>query len=384
MTRKRRGRGEGSVYQRADGLWIASISMGYDEFGKRQRIYGAGATKKEAQDSLQELQKKAAGGMPQDTSRLSVAEYLRHWLGVKKGTVATHTYLPYQRDCEKYLIPRLGVVKLVQLSALHVERLYVDLTAAGVSAAMQKKAGTTLRVALQYAVYPRKLIPHNPAAAVPKPRHTPAEMRVLDPDQVGRFFAAAREDRLFALYATAVDSSAREGELFALLWPDVDWDGSAVTITKALEETKGALLVKEVKTKKSRRRIALSAFTMEALAAHRKAMLAEGNCRPDAPVFCDTRGGYLRKSNVQRRSFNKVLDRAGLPRIRPYDLRHTGATLLLLAGEDAKVVSERLGHSTTRQTQDTYQHVLPGMQERAAAKLDIIFRAAGGGQRQAT
>ncbi|MBL8794112.1 MAG: tyrosine-type recombinase/integrase, partial [Planctomycetia bacterium] len=60
--------------------------------------------------------------------------------------------------------------------------------------------------------------------------------------------------------------------------------------------------------------------------------------------------------------------------IRPYDLRHSSATLLLLAGENAKVVAERLGHSTTRLTQDTYQHVLPGMQEQAAAKLDAIFR----------
>src|SRR5262249_18185036 len=129
-----------------------------------------------------------------------------------------------------------------------------------------------------------------------------------------------------------------------------------------------------LKTKKSRRRVALTTFTVDALAGHRKAMLAEGNYRLDGPVFCDREGGHLRKSNVLRRSFHPILERAKLPRIRPYDLRHSSATLLLLAGEDSKVVSERLGHSTTRLTQDTYQHVLPGMQERAAQKLDAIFR----------
>jgi hypothetical protein len=67
------------------------------------------------------------------------------------------------------------------------------------------------------------------------------------------------------------------------------------------------------------------------------------------------------------------LARAGLPDIRPYDLRHTCATLLLLAGEDVKVVSERLGHSTTRLTHDTYQHFLPGMQARAAAKINAVL-----------
>jgi integrase len=115
-------------------------------------------------------------------------------------------------------------------------------------------------------------------------------------------------------------------------------------------------------------------YSGQSVSEHRKAMLAEGNYRADAPVFCDTRGGWLRKSNVLRRSFRPILKRAGLPTIRPYDLRHSSATLLLLAGEDSKVVAERLGHCTTRLTQDTYQHVLPGMQEQAASKLDAIFR----------
>jgi integrase len=122
---------------------------------------------------------------------------------------------------------------------------------------------------------------------------------------------------------------------------------------------------------------------MEVLAEHRKAMLAEGNYAADKPIFCDTEGGWLRKSNVLRRSFRPILKRAKLPVIRPYDLRHSSATLLLLAGEDTKVVAECLGHSTTRLTRDTYQHVLPGMQERAASKLDAIFRA-GNGQQKAT
>ena len=113
---------------------------------------------------------------------------------------------------------------------------------------------------------------------------------------------------------------------------------------------------------------------MAVLADHRKAMLAEGHDVKDGPVFCDTQGGWLRKANVLHRSFRPILKRAGLPAIRPYDLRHSSATLLLLAGEDSKVVAERLGHSTTRLTQDTYQHVLPGMQERAAKKLDAILR----------
>jgi integrase len=371
--RKRRGRNEGAIYQRAGGQWVGSVSLGYDASGKRKRKTVYGQSKAEVQEKLRRLQAAASSGQINDAGRLTLAEYLPRWLEAKKPTVATHTYLPYERDCNLYLIPYLGGVQLAKLAALHVEQLYADLTRDGVSASMQRKAGTTLRVALQHAVYPLKLIPHNPASDVPKPRHRPDEMTALDPDQVGRLLAAARSDRLYALYVVALDSAAREGELFALSWSEVDWDGSAISITKTLEETKGKLLLKDVKTAKSRRRVTLSAFAMNALAEHRKAMLAEGNYRPEAPVFCDTEGGWLRKSNVLRRSFRPILARAKLPPIRPYDLRHSGATLLLLAGEDSKIVSERLGHSSTRLTQDTYQHVLPGMQERAAAKLDAIL-----------
>jgi integrase len=377
MSRKRRGRGEGGIYQRANGLWIGSIDLGRDASGKRQRRYVAGTTKAEALEKMRELIASGAGPIP-DMDRLTVAEFLRTWLGTVQTTKATHTFIPYKRDCDNAIIPHLGGLRLNKLTALHVTKLYTDMAAAGQSAAMQRKAGVTLGVALQHAVR-LKLIPHNVCRDVPKPRHTPAEMQVLDPGQVQAFFAEAKRDRLFALYVFAVDSGAREGEAFALRWSDVDWNGSAVQILRTLEETKGKLALKDLKTKKSRRRVALSPFTMEALAEHRKAMLAEGNYQPDGPVFCDTQGGWLRKSNVLRRSFRPILRRAKLPPIRPYDLRHSSATLLLLAGEDSRIVADRLGHSTTRLTQDTYQHVLPGMQERAASKLDAIFRQAANG-----
>lgn len=398
MKRRRRGRNEGSIFEREDGLWVGSVSLGRDGDGKRKRRTVYGKSKADVQTKVRELQAMAETNVA-DAGNVRVGEFLQRWLAMKIGTVQHHTYTPYADHVRRYLIPHLGQVKLAKLSSLHVEGLYTALTAAGVSAAMQRKAGTTLRCALQHAVHPLRLIPHNPAVAVKKPRHTAPEMQVLDPDQVQQLLAAARSDRLSALYTLAVDSIAREGELFALTWADVDFEGAAITVTKTLEETASTLRVKDTKTKKSRRRIALSAFTMTALADHRKAMLAEGHYGPDKPVFCDTTGGHLRKSNFLRRSFHAVLKRANaaeqeraekvkatprlLPSIRPYDLRHTGATLLLIAGESPKVVSERLGHSTTSLTMDTYSHTLPGMQERAAAKIDAILRAGTQPERKA-
>jgi integrase len=373
MARKRRGRGEGSIFQREDGLWVGSLSLGCDGNGKRKRRTVYGATKLAVQQELRKLQDRADSGRLADPSGLTLSQFLAHWLEDIKPAIAANTFRGYKRSSDHHLTPQIGGVRLTQLAPLHVQAMYSSLAAAGVSADGQKRAGVALGVALQHAV-DLHLVPHNVARDVRKPRHQPKEMQALDPRQVQAFLAEARADRLFALYVFLLDSGAREGEAFALQWPDLDWERGAVGIVRSLEEIDGNLALKENKTKKSRRRVALSSFTMEALAEHRKALLAEGSYRPDGPVFCDSAGGWLRKSNVLRRSFRPILKRAGLPPVRPYDLRHSSATLLLLAGEDSKVVAERLGHSTTMLTQNTYQHVLPGMQERAARKLDALLR----------
>jgi integrase len=218
------------------------------------------------------------------------------------------------------------------------------------------------------------LISSNAAEKVRKPKAAKPEIEVFDPEQVAAFLNAARDDRFYPLYLTALDSGARPGELFALVWDDVDFAGGFVSITKSLEEISGALRVKPTKTAKSRRRIDLSPDTLAALAEHRKAALAAG--RTDAPIFHDTDGKYLRLSNLARNSFKPILVSAGLPSVGLYTLRHTCATLLLLADQPAKVVSERLGHSSIALALDTYSHVLPTMQKWAADVMGAILGAA--------
>jgi integrase len=131
--------------------------------------------------------------------------------------------------------------------------------------------------------------------------------------------------------------------------------------------------LKDVKAEKRRRRIDLAAVTVAALNDHRQRMLAEGRDVKAGLGFCAPEGGNLRNSDVRELSFKPTLKKAGLPGIRLYDLRHTCATLLLLAEENPKVVSERLGHSTITLTMDTYSHVLPTMQQRAAEKMNLIL-----------
>ena len=105
---------------------------------------------------------------------------------------------------------------------------------------------------------------------------------------------------------------------------------------------------------------------MVALQAHRGRMADEGQpTGHDDLIFPSRRGGWTRRPTFNK-SFHQILSRTGLPDIRPHDLRHTHASLLLAAGVNPKVVSERLGHATIVVTLGIYSHVMPGLQEQAA------------------
>jgi integrase len=92
-------------------------------------------------------------------------------------------------------------------------------------------------------------------------------------------------------------------------------------------------------------------------------------CRPELPS-----DEVPLRERAPRRWFRPLLDRAGLPRIRFHDLRHTHAILLLSEGVNPKVLQKRLGHSQIRGTLDTDSHVTPTLQHEAAAELEGVLR----------
>lgn len=371
MSRKQRGRGEGSIGQQ-DGRWFAYISLGYDSGGKRVRKRVYADSKKEAQDELRKLQEQAAtGGVPQ-SGTMTVGELLDAWLAAMKATWAAGTHVSHSQHVKNHLKPKLGGVRLSQLNSLHVQNLMLTLDKDGVSAAMRRHVAVTLRAGLGYGVR-MKLVSTNAALAVPlpsKPRH---QSEGLAPDQIGTFIEAAKGDRLYAMYLLAIDGGLRQGELLGLNWKDLDLERGTVRVNKALEEVGGELRIKPPKTKSSERTVKLSAATAEALRVHRTAMLAEGHCTPETPVFCGSRRGqWLRKSDVFRHSFSPTLTRAGL-KFRFHDLRHASATLLLSEGVDVKTVQSRLGHSAAAITLDIYAHAIDRGQQVAADKMQALL-----------
>jgi integrase len=171
----------------------------------------------------------------------------------------------------------------------------------------------------------------------------------------------------------------REGELLALTWDDVDLEHGSLLVRANLVLTKEGIFREEVKTGTSRRRIALPSIAVEGLRRHRarqaqERLLLGGAWQVRDLVFPNTIGGYFDANNWRAGWFYPLLRRAGLPRIRPHDLRHTAATLLLARGVPVKVVSEMLGHANVGITLSIYGHVLPHMQQQAANTMDAMLR----------
>lgn len=369
---KRRGRGEGSVYRRKDGLWAGYLTVGYDENGKRRRRVVYGRSKAEVLEKLARLQADVLTGLLTEPQRLTVAQFLRHWLDdAARSALRPSTYVRYDSIIRNHIVPHLGGLKLPRLQPSHVQAFYARLEAEGASARTRELCHVVLHRALGQAVR-WGYVARNVCDAVEKPRPERRSIQALAREEAVRLLEAARDDRLCALYVVAITAGLRQGELFGLQWDDVDLKAGAVFVRRTVSEIKGQLVIGEPKTAKARRRVELPAIAVAALREHRKRMLAEGH--PGPWVFCDTNGGPLRRSNFLRRSFYPLLERAGVPRIRFHDLRHTSATLLLLQGVHPKVVQERLGHAQVSITLDTYSHVLPSLQREAAETLDQLLR----------
>jgi integrase len=368
---KRRGNGEGSIFQRGDGRWVAKLTVGYDDAGKRLRKTVYGLTKKEVQDELTRLQHRKSTGTLTATSKVTVGQYLDRWLcDVARLTVRASTHRRYTELVKLHVKPRIGGVRLHRLTASDVQGVYSAMEQAGLSPRTRQFVHAVLRKALSNAVR-WGLVVRNVSEQVDPPRPTKPEMHTLDSAQAAAFLAAAASDRLSAMYVLAVTVGMRQGELFALQWSDVDLDAGRLSVRYTLDNGK----LGPPKTKASQRRIELPKIAVDALWAHKRAMLAEGFAGVPF-VFCNTTGGLLHRPNV-RRTFNAILKTAGLPAIRFHDLRHTAATLMLAANINAKVVQETLGHASIKTTIDLYSHVLPTMQREAANTMDRLLAVGG-------
>ena len=370
MSRKR-GNGEGSISRRKGGGWMAQYTVYTAEGRKRRTLYGK--TRAEVAAKLAKALSDREGGMVFDAGSLTLGDYLDRWGNDSvKDSVKQRTFENYAYVVRLHLKPALGATKLKALTPADVQRLYRSKLDSGLSARTVQLIHTTLHKALGQAVR-WTLVPRNVTDAVTAPRPAKKEIRPLNPEQAQALLDAAREDPLEALYVLSVNAGLRRGELLGLRWADVDLERGYLRVRQQLTRAKVGLTFTSPKGGKTRG-VKLTRRAIDALRRHRERQRAEklrlaGLWRETGLVFTTATGTPLDGDNLVKRSFGPLLERAGLPRIRFHDLRHTFATVLLSRGTHPKVVQEMLGHANISQTLDTYSHVLPDMQDGAVAAM---------------
>jgi integrase len=225
------------------------------------------------------------------------------------------------------------------------------------------------------------LLTRNPASLVKPPRVPKPPMRVWSADDARLFLTAVADDRLCALWTLLLMTGVRRGEVLGLRWEDIDLKRRRMAVRQTVVAIGYDVHVSEPKTMTGRRSVSLDPTAVAALKAHRRRQFAERlRAAPAAKeadlVFATESGSPIHPDRISK-LFAQRIEELELPTIRLHDLRHTAATLALTAGVHPKVVQERLGHASITITLDTYSHVLQGLQEDAAAKVEeLVFEGA--------
>jgi len=379
----------GQIIQRGERTWLVRVFLGRDsKTGKRKyankTIHG---NRKDAQRYLNGALREIDLGTFVEPSAMSLSEYVDKWLeSAARPRVSQRTADGYEALLRRYILEPLGSKRLDNLKALDIQKAYADIQARGLSARVVRHTHSALHNALKQAVK-WGLLSRNPSELVELPKVPHKERQVLSPDEAINFIEAAAEMPHGLLFEFALITGMRPEEYLALQWSDIDFERGTATVQRALIRHKGEWSFQETKTARSRRTVSLPSQLLQKLFDHKRRQAEERlkagpSWQANSLVFCSETGTPHSIPNLTYRYFRPILVKAELPQIRLYDLRHSCATLLLIAEENPKVVSERLGHSTIVLTLDTYSHVLPTMQQQATAKLEKMLYSKAGTQKE--
>ncbi len=356
------------------------------ETGRKKRRKYTFATEREAQRELGRLIAQAEAGAVAGKRAMTVGALLADWLEhAVRPRVTDKTYSNYQSTVERHIRPDLGPIQVQKLTVARVQAYHARLRGEGVGARTRQLCHLHLTQALDYAMT-LGVVPRNVARAIPRARWRPGQMKHWTRDEARRFLGIAATGSTFGpLWHLALGTGMRRGELLGVRWQDVRLDAGYLTVRQAVIVVRGHPQVTEPKTATSVRTIYLPPTVRDHLAAHREAQRErrERRERDGSPgggpsrdtgdfVFATRDGGVINPDNLDY-DFAKLIERAGVPRIRIHDLRHTYATLALEQGIPVKVVSENLGHADISTTLRTYAHVIPAQRSELAARMDAAL-----------
>lgn len=319
-----------------------------------------------------------------------LSDYLDDWLERRRSHLRPTTVAGYRHSVRCYLRPHLGDLRLDELDRRAIETVYARLLTDGgadggpLSPATVRQCHAILHRALEDALLDG-ILARNPARSARPPRLDPNTDEISDGfrawtiEEGTRFLNHVDHDPDRTLWHLATGTGARRGELLGLRWRDVDLDASQVRIRRALSVVHGVPRLLGTKTSQARV-ISIGDSVVDALERRRDEQDHE---RRRAASWHDRWGLVLTAPDGEPRSpgavtarFRRLVRTLPVPAIRFHDIRHSHATWLLALGVPMKVVSDRLGHATIAMTMDTYSHVLPAMDQDAAARLEALLQDA--------
>jgi integrase len=271
------------------------------------------------------------------------------------------SYTDYESLLRHHIRPCLGARPLGAITQFDIQSLYAQMINRGLSPRTIEYTNAVLQSAFRQAVR-WKMLAEDPCVGVDLPPSKRREMEALSVEESKRFPTVARESEWYALFALALTTGMRPSEYLALKWSDLDWQRGAASVCRTIQTSSAAWAFYDTKRKRSRRAVKLQNFVLEAL-DHLGGQPETGHDL----VF--HRGGQPLGQRKIKVEFRSLLAASGIRSIRLYDLRHTAATLAVAAGVSAKVISDQLGHASISFTLERYSHVLPSIQDEAAAKV---------------
>lgn len=384
MARKstRNASGGGTIRQRSDGRWDAWVTVGHNPgTGKpiRRSIYGS--TQAEVRKQMTAVLRELDRGTYQAPNRITTAAWFEEWLTTFcANKVKPLTYQSYTGIIKNHIVPAVGAMELQAVKGVHIQRLYNDVTAAGLSGKTVKNISAVLHKAFSVAVK-QGMIPANPCEGAELPKASRHEIAPLTDAEIPAFLAAIDVSPMRNAYALCLFAGLREGECLGLSWRQVDFQRGRITISQQLqrEKTKNARYYIADTTKSGNpRTIEPPPVAFEYLQAERvkqaenrlKAGLLWSN--PDDLVFTDETGRHYAFSSFYKR-FKRIAASIGRPDARPHDLRHTAATVAIASGADVKSVQDMLGHATASFTLNVYAHTSEKMIQDTAARMQSYY-----------
>jgi len=365
----------GQLIPRGPRTWLVRVSLGRDRETGTRKYYNktVRGSFREAQAYLNTKLQEFHRGNLSRAAAIRLDHYLDQWLAIAaKPRLRPKSYIDYECLLRLHIRPALGGKPLGAICQFDIQSVYAQMFEHGLSPRTIEYTNAVLQSAFRQAVR-WKMLAEDPCVGVDLPRLQRREMEALSVEECRRFLEIAKRSEWFALFALALTTGMRPSEYLALKQNDIDWQRGTASVCRTIQVSASGWEFYDTKRKRSRRIVKLQNFVLKALEEMWHSQPGGGECQLYHDLLFRTATGAPLRQRTVKREFRRLLAAGGLRTIRLYDLRHTAATLAVAAGVSVKVISDQLGHASISFTLERYSHVLPSIQDEAAARVERML-----------